>query len=268
VLFFVIATAIAGLMESLRRARARADLAARAREQLLAIVAHDLRNPLTTIKIAAFALAQDLAGAARPRRRAEIIQRSARRMENLIRDLVDATSIEHGGVQLTIQDTHIAAIVRETVDMFTPQATEKRVIIETAPFPAAPTIECDRERLLQVLGNLMGNALRFTPEGGRISLRAEPRGDEVRFEVKDTGPGIRPEDLPHIFERYWNSDRKGAGLGLYIAESFVRAHGGQIGVDTQPGQGATFFFTLPKRARPKREAELLGPWLRYPSPTR
>ena len=260
VVFCVIASAIAGLLESLRRARMRADAAIRARDQVLEIVAHDLRNPLTTITMTASALARNPPDAEGLRKRAGAIDRSARRMDSLIRDLVAATKIESRGLELNMQDVDIDSVVRETADGFAPLASQKGLTIETSTPTGKLTVKCDRERILQVLGNLVANAVRFTPGQGRITLRAEALEDVVRFEVADTGSGIRAEDLPRIFERYWNSDSKGTGLGLYIAESLVRAHGGRIGVDTQLGVGSTFFFTLPRRAREASAGRPLGPW--------
>jgi signal transduction histidine kinase len=266
VLFLAISVAIAGLVESLRRARARADAAAKAREQVLAIVAHDLRNPLTTIEMAASALAEDLLDDDKRRRVLRTLQRSVHRMDNLIGDLVDAAKIEQGAMRIAMNDCEVAALLSETTEMFAAQASEKGLVIEASSSPSGLTLTCDHERVLQVLGNLVGNAFRFTPKGGRITLRAEGEADMVRFEVQDTGPGIRAEDRRHIFERYWTSDRSGAGLGLYIAESLVRAHGGEIGVDSHAGGGACFFFTLPRNAPPRREAPALRPRQRHPEP--
>jgi signal transduction histidine kinase len=248
-LFFVIGAAIAGLFESLRRARAHATGAARSREQVLAVVAHDLRNPLATIKMTLTALEGATPDAETLRHRLSVIERASSRMENLIRDLVDATRIEHGGLELKISDERVESIAHETLEVFTPLARERGVALEADVAASAAVVACDRERVLQVLANLVGNALRFTPEGGRITLRAAEQDGHVRFEVGDTGPGIRAEDLPHIFEQYWNSDRKGTGLGLFIAQSLVRAHGGALGVDTKPGSGARFYFSLPRQAR-------------------
>ncbi|MBL0891651.1 MAG: ATP-binding protein, partial [Gemmatimonadaceae bacterium] len=113
-----------------------------------------------------------------------------------------------------------------------------------------PPLLCDRQRLQQVLSNLLGNAVRFTPAGGRIVLAATMHDDAVRVSVSDTGPGVAPEDVPRLFERYWQAPRllrAGSGLGLYIAKGIVEAHGGDIGVDSEPGKGAMFWFTLPVR---------------------
>jgi signal transduction histidine kinase len=183
------------------------------------------------------------------RRRLAAIGRAAGRMESLIRDLVDATRIEHGGLQLNIRDERVDSIAQETLDVFAPLASERGLIIEAKVASGATTVACDRGRVLQVLGNLVGNALRFTPDGGRITVGTEEQDGHVRFEVRDTGPGIPAQDLPHIFEQYWNSDRKGTGLGLFIAQSLVRAHGGRLEVDTKPGVGARFYFSLPRQSR-------------------
>jgi signal transduction histidine kinase len=249
-LFFAVAIAIAALVESLRRARARADAGVRAREQVLAVVAHDLRNPLAAIRLTAGRLIETAPNDEQLRQRLHAIDRSAQRMDNLIRNLLDAARIDHGQVQLTMRNESVASIVHEAVDMFGFLARAKGLQIETT-MPNSPiTVACDRERVLQVLGNLIGNALRFTPERGCIRLLIEPQPGGVRFEVEDSGPGIKQADLVHIFEPYWHSDSKGTGLGLYIAQSLIRAHGSSIEVDGRPGQGARFSFVLPAGVLP------------------
>jgi len=242
-LFLVIAAAMCRLIGSLHAARARADSVRASREQLLAIVAHDLRNPLTTIKTTATLLRR------KPDellRRLAAIERAADRLDNLIRDLVDSTRAERGELDVTLRDEKLASIVQDIVDMFAPLAREKGIALDADAPQSGALVRCDRDRLLQVLGNLLGNALKFTPEGGRITFRVAERHDEVFFEVSDTGPGIKKEHLPHIFERYWYADRRGTGLGLFIAQSILRAHGTRIAVTSEPGLGATFSFTLPR----------------------
>jgi signal transduction histidine kinase len=141
-------------------------------------------------------------------------------------------------------------------------ARQKKVRLERE-LPSEPfEIHCDRGRVLQVFGNLIGNAIKFTPEGGAIKLRAEQRGEEALFSVADTGPGIAPDELPHVFDRYWQAKETaclGTGLGLSIAGGLVEAHGGRIWVESTPGQGATFFFTIPMadadEARPPGRAD-------------
>jgi signal transduction histidine kinase len=171
-------------------------------------------------------------------------------MESLIRDLVDAGQADHGTLLMMIERENALSIVEEAIELQTPVAREGGVILEASGPEGAIFVNGDRHRLLQVLGNLIGNALRFTPQGGRITVRIDadaPDKDRVvRFVVEDTGTGITPEHLPHVFEQYWKGDSKGTGLGLYIAQSIVRAHGGDIGVKSEPGRGASFFFTVPR----------------------
>jgi signal transduction histidine kinase len=244
-LFLLLAVVIAALTQSLHRARARADAAAKAREQVLAIVAHDLRNPLTTIEITLAALKKSLPSWPQAANGLGTIERCAHRMETLIRDLLDATRLEQGNVTLVLRAEPVDGIVSETADAFAGQAKEKGLLLEAAS-PGPVAVRCDRDRVLQVLGNLMANAVRFTPEGGHVWLRADEREGQVRFEVQDTGPGVRAEDLPRLFDRYWHADERGTGLGLFIAQSLVNAQGGRIEVDSRPGLGARFFFSLPR----------------------
>ena len=147
---------------------------------------------------------------------------------------------------MTIQSENALSIVEEAIDLQTPLARERGVSLESKGPGGLIFVDCDRHRLLQVLGNLIGNALRFTPEQGRITVGLEAREGVVRFAVDDTGTGIKPEDLPHVFDQYWHGDSKGTGLGLYIARSIVRAHGGEIAVESELGRGASFFFTVPR----------------------
>ena len=171
-------------------------------------------------------------------------------MESLIRDLVDAGQAEHGTLLMMIEKEDALSIVDEAIELQTPVARERGVSLEASGPQGAIFINCDRHRLLQVLGNLIGNALKFTPQAGRITVRIDADAPDkervVRFVVEDTGTGIAPENLPHVFEQYWKGDAKGTGLGLYIAQSIVRAHGGDIGVTSEPGRGASFFFTVPR----------------------
>ena len=147
-----------------------------------------------------------------------------------------------------LEKENALSIVEEAIELHAPMARERGVTLESSGPAGTVFINGDRLRLLQVLGNLIGNALRFTTEGGRITVRleAEEQARVVRFVVEDTGTGITPEHLPHIFEQYWKGDAKGTGLGLYIARSIVRAHGGDIDVTSTPGQGASFSFTIPR----------------------
>jgi len=243
-LFLMISVAICGLIGSLQRARTSADAAIRSRERVLEVVAHDLRSPLAAIKTNS-----DAIGRAAPdhKPRVDRVNRAVARMDDLIRDLVDTTQIEHGTLTVTTERQAVQPIVQESVDLFVVLAQEKGVTLE-APGPAVEAVvPCDRRRVLQVLSNLLGNALKFTPSGGRVTLAVAQVTGGVRFGVADTGTGIRAEDLPHVFEQYWKGggEQKGTGLGLFIARSIVQAHGGRIWVESPPGAGASFFFTLP-----------------------
>ena len=248
VLFFFVGVAICELVESLHLARAHADESKRAHERVMEVVVHDLRNPLAAIKATSDSLQSAPGLEASLLRRLNIIDRSASRMESLIRDLVDGAQAEHGDLVITMGTEDALSIVHEAIDLQTPLAREQGVLLESDGPGAAILVNGDRHRLLQVLGNLIGNALRFTPQGGRITVRVETQESNraVRFAVEDTGTGIKREHLPHIFEQYWKGDAKGTGLGLYIAQSIVRAHGGEIGVTSEPGRGASFFFTVPR----------------------
>ncbi len=246
VLFFFVSVAVCEVVESLHLARAHADDARRAHERVMEVVVHDLRNPLTAIKATSDALQSNPALDAHQRHRLKIIDRSASRMESLIRDLVDAAQGEHGTLLMMIEKENALSIVDEALELHAPVARERGVTLETKGPEGTIFVNGDRHRLLQVLGNLIGNALRFTPQGGRITLRLEVQERVVRFFVEDTGTGIKPEHLPHVFEQYWKGDAKGTGLGLYIAQSIVQAQGGEIGVNSEPGRGASFFFTVPR----------------------
>jgi signal transduction histidine kinase len=242
VLFLMISVAVCGLIGSLQRARASADAAIQSRERVLEVVAHDLRSPLAAIKTNA-----DSMGRAAPdlKPRVDRVNRAVARMDDLIRDLVDTTQIEHGTLTVTTQPEAVQPIVQESVDLFLVLAQEKGVALEAPGPPVEAVVPCDRRRVLQVLSNLLGNALKFTPPGGRVTLAVAQVPGGVRVGVADTGTGIREEDLPHVFEQYWKGDQKGTGLGLFIARSIVQAHGGRIWVESPPGAGASFFFTLP-----------------------
>ena len=240
-LFLLLAVAVCAVIDSLQNARVRADEARRSHERLLEIVAHDLRNPLAAIKMAATSLAR-ATPALGPR--IERIERAATRMDDLIGDLVDLTRIEHGELDLHLDVQPVASMLDETVELFATVARGQEVTLLVAGSFGAARVACDRGRIIQVLSNLVGNALKFTPPGGRIELGYAPDGDHGRFYVTDTGPGIAAEDRQRVFQPYWRGDTRGTGLGLFIARTIVEAHGGRIAVESAPGAGATFWFTV------------------------
>ena len=240
-LFFGFSLVICSLVSSLQIAKARADAATHSHERVLEIVAHDLRSPLTAIK----ALGEGLAHANPDMRpRLQRIDRAVGRMDRLISQLVDGTRIGQGQLTISTRPEPVGAIVAETVDLYSQTAREREVVVAATDLPAGAVVQADRDRVMQVLGNLVGNALKFTAPGGRVTLSARCEGDAVVFAVADTGSGIAAEDLPHVFEQYWKHDQQGTGLGLFIARSVVQAHRGRMWVTSQPGAGSTFFFTL------------------------
>lgn len=229
--------------------------AIRMREDVLAIVSHDLRNPLAAIQLNANLLGRLLPEGtdARGRKLVEGILRSTARMERLIRDLLDASRIEAGRLVLERQRHSVVALVQEAVEMLRPLANQHSVRLDM-DVPSRPCeVLCDRERILQVLSNLVGNAIKFTPAGGLVTIGIECRPSEVQVSVRDTGIGIPESSLPRLFERYWQareSEHRGAGLGLFIARGIVEAHGGRIWAESKVGQGSVFSFTLPVNNRP------------------
>ena len=240
-------------LENARLYKAAQD-ATRARDDLVAIVSHDLRNPIHTINMAASFLL-DVAPAedrrVTTRRQLDVIRRSANRANRLISDLLDVARIQAGGMAVEPVPVEAASLVQEAMEAATPLASGKKLTLQRELPEDLPSVCSDRDRVLQVFGNLIGNAIKFTPEGGRITIRAENEPHEVRFAVCDTGPGIPPEHLPHVFDRYWQAKstaKLGTGLGLSIAKGIVEAHGGRIWVESEPGQGASFLFTLPSAA--------------------
>jgi PAS domain S-box-containing protein len=220
------------------------------RDQVLGVVAHDLRNPLSTILLQASAITRR---GPEPERRSlkamGVIHRAATRMNRLIQDLLDVTILEAG--QLTIERARLSAggLIDEAVDLQRPLASSASLELRVEVDPDVAEVWGDRDRLLQVFENLIGNAIKFTQAGGRITAGATSRGDEVVFSVADTGSGIPSENLPRVFDRFWQATsrgREGAGLGLPITKGIVEAHAGRIWVESTAGNGSTFFFTIPR----------------------
>jgi signal transduction histidine kinase len=242
-LFAICGVVVSVLIERLHRALEREHKLRRAREVVLGVVAHDLRNPLNSVVFGLAMLRRKPADA----QRLDTIERATRRMESLIRDLVDASRLEADeSLAIALGPETVASMVDESVAAATLNATAKSVAISTHVV-AELRVHCDRDRILQVLGNLLDNAVKFTPEGGRITVRAVSVGALVRVEVSDSGPGIKPEQHALVFKRHWSGRGigAGAGLGLFIAHGIVRAHGGHIWLHSEPGHGTTFFLTLP-----------------------
>ncbi len=224
--------------------------ASQLRDQTLSIVAHDLRNPLATILM--HLSAQKLRSPKLERRSqnpAEGIHRAAKHMDRLIQDLLDVARVEAG--QLTIERSRLSAgrLIVEAVDMQRPLVSSSSLELRVEVGSHVPEVWGDRDRFLQVFENLIGNAIKFTEAGGRITVGASSRDDEVVFWVADTGCGIASENLGRIFDRFWQASRagrQGAGLGLPITKGIVEAHGGRIWVESTAGSGSTFLFTIPR----------------------
>lgn len=232
-----------------------ADAAISARDDFLGMVAHDLRTLLGGMAMSAAALKTlPLEGAMRDSvdREASRQQRFTARMTRLVGDLLDVVSIEAGKLQVEPEPQEATLLVRETLDAFEPVAAARGISLTAKVTSGSLLAEFDRERVLQVLANLVSNALKFTKDDGAVFVLAEPVGDEVKFSVSDNGPGIAQEKVDAVFQRYGqvaSYDRRGLGLGLYISKCIVEAHGGKIWLETRAGEGSTFFFTLPGRIR-------------------
>ncbi|HET6344192.1 MAG TPA: HAMP domain-containing sensor histidine kinase, partial [Myxococcota bacterium] len=239
----------AGLVLENMALKEEAERAKGLRDQILAVVSHDLRNPLASIAAAAGALrlrpGRELS-AERVHRYGGLILQATRQMDRLIGDLLDVARIDAGHLSMHRRSEDVADLLRDTAAAYQEYAAERGITLDVAS--AAPArVSCDRDRIQQALGNIISNALRFTPEGGRIELAVCEEGERVIFSVADTGPGIPAEQAAHVFERYWRhkTSGPGVGIGLSIARDLVRAHGGTIWVAPPTGEGATVCFSLP-----------------------
>jgi signal transduction histidine kinase len=237
------------LLASEREARAAAEAAVRARDEVLRIVAHDIGNALSAMKVHATVLQRTLPDPeSEPARRASAIRDMAQQVERLRQDLLDVAAIEAGRLSFEADEVALVEVVDSVMGTVAAVAQEKGLRMETDVPAGLPALWADRERLGQALSNLVGNAVKFTPAGGTVRVSAAAEGAEARVVVADTGPGIPPEHLPHVFDRFWQARgtrRAGAGLGLAIARGVVEAHGGAIVVESEPGRGTRFTLTLP-----------------------
>jgi signal transduction histidine kinase len=178
---------------------------------------------------------------------AQMIQRAADRMAVLLHDLLDLAKIEAGRFDVAASAQPLAEMLQDAFELLLPLAQSQRVDLHVDAVPAVNVL-ADPERIFQVLSNLASNAIKFTPAGGEVAIRARIEGSLAVIEVQDTGAGIAPQQLPRIFDRYWqarHASTAGTGLGLYIAKGIVEAHGGTITASSEVGQGTTISFTLP-----------------------
>lgn len=230
--------------------------ATKMRDDVLAMVAHDLRNPLNRILLHAQGLRRDPGRSTQAERCSVVIERAVGQMNSLIRDLLDAARIDELG--LAVETTTVSAdeLLVEAAESLRAIAQGSSVDLGVEIAAPAGDVRADRGRVLQVLDNLIANALKFTPAGGQVRVGAWRSGDEVVFRIRDTGRGIGPDELPRLFDRFWQARKTrahGAGLGLAIAKGIVEAHGGRIWVTSKPGEGSSFHFTIPC-APPARHA--------------
>lgn len=242
--------------QDLTAERARADQAIRSRDEFLAMASHDIRNLLGGIALSAAALRDTPAGEAGKAallRQSQRIQRFTARMSLLVDDLLDVVSIEAGRLSVVPRHQDATTLVRETLETFRPTAASKNILLHADVKPGSLLGRFDRERVLQVLSNIVGNAIKFSPQGAKVQIVVEAVDPDIRFAIADSGGGIAPDKLELIFDRFWQSpqrDRGSLGLGLYIARCIVEAHGGRIWAESQPAQGSTFYFTLPAAPAP------------------
>jgi signal transduction histidine kinase len=225
------------------------------RDQFLAVVSHDLKNPLTAISMSANLILRSLEQKNLDREKlvrfTKSIERRAAGMDRMITDLLDAERIANGKLSLSRKVQDVGVLLQECIELFIPIAAAKNLSLVSVGKVGGPRANFDYDRILQVLSNLLGNAIKFTPAGGRILLEAEVSGTEALISVADSGPGIPPEQSGSVFEKFSQlkaKDRRGLGLGLYIAKWIVEAHGGRIWVESEPGKGSKFSFTLPLKA--------------------
>ncbi len=237
--------------------------AIRARDEIIGIVAHDLRNPLGAILMQAAVVQAQAQGSRRP---VEAIVRAAHRVNRLVNDLLDLTRLEAGHLSIEPSSLPAPSLIADVVEAQRTMASAASITLRTELPSTVPNVWADRDRLLQIFENLIGNAIKFTSPGGCITVGASAREDEVVFSVADTGAGISSDALPHVFDRFWQAgrpNRTGVGLGLSIVKGIVEAHGGRVWVESTPGHGSTFFFAIPTAPRPaqwpERRPDAAGP---------
>jgi signal transduction histidine kinase len=226
------------------------------REETLAIVSHDLKNPISAMQLSA-KMTSELLTKQEPIGDVKKvifdllknIDTSATRAYRLIQDLLDFAKMESGTFSLHRTHCDTTALLESALSLLRPLSIAKKLELNAQPFAGDGRLYCDQDRIIQVLSNLVGNAIKFTPPQGRITMSAESLPGEIHFSIQDTGPGITEEQRSHLFERYWQAQstaNQGTGLGLAISKGIVEAHGGKISVMSEVGKGSTFSFSLPR----------------------
>ena len=219
------------------------------RESVLAIVAHDIRSPLATISMAATLLDDVEISRSQQSHFLEMIRRSCAHIDKLIRDLVDVAHIESGSLALDRFPTDVGTLLADVADLHRPAAQQAGLSLNLVMPRTSVTLDLDRDRIIELLGNLITNAIKFTPSGGTVTLLCLPGPTDVTLAIADTGVGIEQEQLAHVFERFWQAHharRAGAGLGLAICKGIADAHGGTMRVVSELGGGSTFYVVLPR----------------------
>jgi signal transduction histidine kinase len=227
------------------------------KSDMVSTVSHELKTPLTSLQMAIHLLLEEVVGPLSPKQVELLLaaRQDTDRLLTMVNDLLDLTRIEQGRVRLDLQPISAETLARQAVDRATPSAREARVSIELVHSAADAKVLADLERIKHVFDNLISNAISHSPENGtvRLTISRAPGSGAVEYAVIDEAEGIAPEHLPHIFEKFYRvpgSPPSGAGLGLAIVREIVTAHGGEISVQSQPGRGTTFLFTLPEAFAP------------------
>jgi len=249
-------------LRELRKKAEEARYAAMAREEFLARVAHDLRNPLSaaTIGIALLEFA-DLDE--KEARALQTMRQVLDSMNAIVGDLLNISQFEAGKFVLHRKRVDTASLLRDATEVMMGLAESHEILLESEVDPELPPIHADYERALRIFSNLVVNAIKFCPAGATVTIGADAEDEHVRFYVRDEGPGIAAEHISRLFDRYWqsdNADQRGLGLGLSIVKAIVEAHGGEVGVDSVPGNGATFWFTLPREVETYAETPFTPLW--------
>jgi signal transduction histidine kinase len=220
----------------------------RARDTMVGVVSHDLRNPVAAVKMLSRTLLLEPDHGNRTRESVELISQAADQMDALIRDLLDVNRLDSGKLAIEAAAIEPSLLLTEALQTLRPLVADKGIELDLQIESGLPKVMADRERIQQTLSNLVGNAIKFSPSGTKIVVIARKEGSSVVISVLDSGKGIAADELPRVFDRYWQSsrtDRQGAGLGLAIAKGIIETHGGRIWIESKPGQGTTASFTLP-----------------------
>jgi signal transduction histidine kinase len=243
-----VAAGMRGALADARAARHATEQVARAKDEILNIVSHDLRTPLSAIVLSAETVRRRADDPVHSQEEAARIKRLAMAASGLVADIVDLGRADAGILELDLRAEPADKLVAEAIETALPQAEARHLKLEPELVSGAPVL-CDAHRVQQILSNLLTNALKLVPAGGTIALAARRNGVDMRFEVRDSGPGMTKEAQARVFDRHYTGDRRGGlGLGLHIAKTLVEAHHGAIGVESEPGAGSTFWFTLPLAA--------------------